>query len=152
MRPDYSEQTAKATSFVERTAEAPASTDGANLKLQGQSLALTPVASSGSAMCSFLHKSLHRECTAKYTKRNPWRGRYTSGLQAQQELTEETEGRVSLRYLCCLLFKSPSVARSRRTTSVSHGRQPPLAHECNMTATAASRWLHALVSGGIDRV
>src|SRR5205807_3015936 len=29
------------------SAEAPASTDGANLKLQGQSLALTPVASSG---------------------------------------------------------------------------------------------------------
>ncbi|PYJ62231.1 MAG: hypothetical protein DME24_04425 [Verrucomicrobia bacterium] len=32
---------------AERSAEAPASTDGANLKLQGQSLALTPVASSG---------------------------------------------------------------------------------------------------------
>src|SRR5207249_3188605 len=30
-----------------RSAEAPASTDAANLKLQGQSLALTPVASSG---------------------------------------------------------------------------------------------------------
>ena len=33
--------------MAERSAEAPASTDAANLKLQGQSLALTPVASSG---------------------------------------------------------------------------------------------------------
>src|SRR5437016_4858194 len=32
---------------AERSAEAPASPDGANLKLQGQALALTPVASSG---------------------------------------------------------------------------------------------------------
>src|SRR5438046_5978610 len=32
---------------AERSAEAPASTDAANLKLQGQSLALTPDASSG---------------------------------------------------------------------------------------------------------
>src|SRR2546422_9329576 len=32
---------------AERSAEAPASTDGANLKLQGQSLTLTPVGSSG---------------------------------------------------------------------------------------------------------
>src|SRR2546422_9989453 len=32
---------------AERSAEAPASTDAANPKLQGQSLALTPVASSG---------------------------------------------------------------------------------------------------------
>src|SRR5438445_290842 len=127
MRPDYSEQTAKATSFVERTAEAPASTDGANLKLQGQSLALTPVASSGSAMCSFLHKSLHRECTAKYTKRNPWRGRYTSGLQAQQELTEETEGRVSLRYLL------PPVQKSQRrslTPNEPAQRPAPVPERC----------------------
>src|SRR5256885_14100345 len=33
----------------------------------------------------------------------------------------------------------------RRTKSVSHGRQPPLAHENTLAATAASRWLHALV-------
>src|SRR5438105_8829125 len=46
---------------AQRSAEAPASTDGANLKLQGQSLALTPGASSGcSAMCSFHHKNLRR--------------------------------------------------------------------------------------------
>ena len=31
------------------------------------------------------------------------------------------------------------------TASVSHGRQPPRAHECNRGTTAASRWLHALV-------
>ena len=35
------------THLAERSVEAPASTDGANLKLRGQSLALTPVASSG---------------------------------------------------------------------------------------------------------
>jgi hypothetical protein len=31
------------------------------------------------------------------------------------------------------------------TTSVSHGRQPPLTLECRLSETAASRWLHALV-------
>jgi len=28
---------------------------------------------------------------------------------------------------------------------MSHGRQPPLAHECKPTGPTASRWLHALV-------
>jgi len=113
------------THLAERSVEAPASTNGANLKLQGQFLALTPVASSGWFGDVFISSNIiSRPCTgnvpakhAKYTKTNPWRGCYTSGLQAQQELTEETEGRVSLRYLCCLLFKSPGAARSRRTTS-----------------------------------
>ena len=113
------------THLAERSVEAPASTNGANLKLQGQFLALTPVASSGWFGDVFISSNIiSRPCTgnvpakhAKYTKTNPWRGCYTSGLQAQQELTEETEGRVSLRYLCCLLFKSPGAARPRRTTS-----------------------------------
>src|SRR2546429_8974366 len=85
-----------------------------------------PVGSSGWFGDVFISSKISGPCTgnvpakhAKYTKRNPWRGRYTSGLQAQQELTEQTEGRVSLRSLCCLLFKSPSAARSRRTVKVS---------------------------------
>ncbi len=32
-----------------------------------------------------------------------------------------------------------------RTKCVSHGRQPPLTHECGLSRTAASRWLNALV-------
>src|SRR5206468_822764 len=55
---------------------------------------------------------------AKYTKRNPHNRAIRRGLQIQQELTEETEGRVSLRYLCCLLFKSPGAPRSRRTSNI----------------------------------
>src|ERR1017187_5528342 len=35
--------------------------------------------------------------------------------------------------------------RPRRTTSVSHGRQPPLMLEYRLSESAASRWLHALV-------
>src|SRR5438034_10602667 len=62
----------------ERSAEAPASTDGANLKLQGQSLTLTPVASSGwfgdVFISSKISGQLSPNCTAnhaKYTERNP---------------------------------------------------------------------------------
>jgi len=36
-----------AEAAIQQSTEAPASTDGANLKLQGQSLVLTPVASCG---------------------------------------------------------------------------------------------------------
>src|SRR5207247_7659177 len=43
---------------AERIAEAPASTDGAELKLQGQSLVLTPVASSG--LLAITSNSLNR--------------------------------------------------------------------------------------------
>src|SRR5437016_5978962 len=35
---------------------------------------------------------------------------------------------------------------SRLTPSVSHRRQPPVTHEYSLSKTAASRWLHALVS------
>jgi len=31
------------------------------------------------------------------------------------------------------------------TTSMSHGRQPPLADKCGQAEPAASRWLNALV-------
>jgi hypothetical protein len=33
------------------------------------------------------------------------------------------------------------------TASMSHGRQPPMPHECRLTQPAASRWLNALVRG-----
>src|SRR5439155_17636326 len=46
-RDDTGDQCFHAMSVAQRPAEAPASTDGAKLKLQGQSLVLTPVASSG---------------------------------------------------------------------------------------------------------
>ena len=44
--------------------------------------------------------------------------------------------------------RRPSMQRmilSQLTASMSHGRQPPLAHECGPAEPAASRWLNALV-------
>src|SRR2546429_3480538 len=70
-------------------------------------------------MCSSLQKSPAnslRTVTAHHTKRNPQNRAIRRGLQIQQEVTEKTEGRVHLRSLRCLLFKSPGTARSRRTT------------------------------------
>src|SRR6058998_523751 len=40
-------------------------------------------------------------------------------LEIQQEITEKTEDRSNLCSLRCLLFKSPSVARSCRTNQLS---------------------------------
>src|SRR5881394_3809509 len=42
-----------------------------------------------------------------------------SRLQIEQEITEKTEARSNLCSLRCLLFKSPSVARSGRTPRIN---------------------------------
>ena len=67
-------------------------------KPNGKTQAPEPVESIGWFGDVFISSKISGPCTgnvpakhAKYTKRNPWRGRYTSGLQAQQELTEQTE-------------------------------------------------------------
>src|SRR5437667_10562483 len=68
---------------AERSAEAPASTDGANLKLQGQSLALTPVASSGWFGDVFiLQKSLVSLSQRRRTQSNVRRTRLANPLCA----------------------------------------------------------------------
>src|SRR5437867_8733802 len=43
-------------------------------------------------------------------------------LEIQQEITEKTEDRSNLCSLRCLLFKSPSVARSCRTSKLTDRR------------------------------
>ena len=49
-----------------------------------------------------------------------------SRLQIEQEITEKTEARSNLCSLRCLLFKSPSVARSCRTPRMSERRRQTL--------------------------
>src|SRR5205823_11298974 len=98
--------------MAERSAEAPASTDAANLKLQGQSLALTPVASSGwfgdvfisSKISSQLSPNCNREPHEIHGKQSASSAR-TPQPPNSQEVTEETEDRLHLRSLRCLLFK-----------------------------------------------
>ena len=54
--------------FVERSTEAPSSTDGANLKLQGQSLVPTPVASSGWYGDVFISSKISGRCAGNVTR------------------------------------------------------------------------------------
>src|SRR5438874_4386481 len=68
-----------------------------------------------------------------------------SSRQLQQEVTAKTENRSNLCSLCCLLFKRPSVAGSRRTPSISGASQLPLTPEWKLSETAGSHPLHAVV-------
>lgn len=57
--------------------------------------------------------------------------------------TTENAPIATIALISKLIFQN---ARSMRlTVNVSHERQPPQAHGCTLTGTAASRWLHALV-------
>src|SRR5439155_20647745 len=84
------------------------------------------------------HRPGHRprnltEKPAKPNRRNPCYRRDTSRHTNpnQQEVTEGTEDSVGLRSLRCLLFKSPSAARSCRT--------PRLCDPATMTPAMQSR-------------
>src|SRR2546429_7050789 len=81
--------------------------------------------------------------------------RAESALSASRRILTICSGLYLLPFMSCLSFAARltlypvhflGVRSIHRTKSVSHGRQPPLTLENTLNQTAASRWLHALVS------
>jgi hypothetical protein len=61
-------------------------------------------------------------------------------------VSDPKESRAFLRYAAGSHVEISGAMRSRRTISVSDGRQPPLTFKLQVSQTAASRSLDALVS------